>query len=328
MKNARSEIELRSMRDVLVRQRKRTSEDVVAEYQQVVNSPTPPPAPSPRTPSRPIGQVVQLPFWPDTTRAIPNSFSRSALFTVRNNKMLRQQYKNLSVFAFGQQEMVYTGEELRQDDADVLLQIHHFARCQNVREAIVFRPADIFRALKWGNNGENYERLRNIIDRMKATSLKVSDGKEVFGGSLIRKFIYRPDEVGNITNPNVLLAIRDGKWLIWLEPEIVNLFDGNDFTLLDWELRLSLKPLGKWLHAYYRGHAKPFPVTLEKLRDACGSTTSDLSEFKRSLIKSLDDLVTGCFLESYEFEKDEARRDSPTKLKVTRAKRADTPADE
>ena len=80
------------------------------------------------TPSPTVTQL-QLPLWPNDLRGIPNAFARSALFNVANaRKGERSNVKRLEIAALRGISITYTGEELRQDDEDVFLQLLHIAR--------------------------------------------------------------------------------------------------------------------------------------------------------------------------------------------------------
>ena len=87
-------------------------------------------AKKPKTPEKnepkeslPVTNVVQLPMWPEQMRGMPNSIARSALFNVRFKKTKRVDRKNYPIAALKGINIVYTGEELRQDDETIFLQL-------------------------------------------------------------------------------------------------------------------------------------------------------------------------------------------------------------
>lgn len=247
--------------------------------------------PNPSEPS--MEQQEQLPIWPSNLRGLPNSFSRSALFTVGNVRTgVRLNLKRHQVAALGGIEITYTGEELFQDDEDVLLQILHLARMQPIATEVTFRASAMVAELGWSRNANSIQRLADCIDRMKASSLSVTvespTARENFSGSLIRAFRWR-EEASNTT-------MRE--WTILLEREIVGLFNPQTYTRLDWSTRLKLPPLAKWLHSFYHSHAEPFPFKVETLHRLTGSKIKELYKFRYKLREALEQLVESGFFES------------------------------
>lgn len=235
--------------------------------------------------------VVQLPIWPEHTRGMPNTIARSALFNVRFKKTPRVSLKNHVVAALKGINITYTGEELRQDDETVFLQLLHLGSSVPLGEQISFTPYSFLKEIKWPTSGQNhYHRLAECIERLNANGLKVASDKIRYGGSLIRKFTYVDEATGE----------RLPMWTVWLEPEVIRLFHSNDYSRLEWEQRLTLKkPVAQWLHTFYAGHAKPHPMKVATIMGLCDAATKKLSSFRGTLCKSLDDLVKVGFLESW-----------------------------
>lgn len=262
-----------------------------------------------RTPTTPPkdkkGVLIQLPFWPDAARAVPNDLARSALFSVRNHNDPRKYVKNQAIAAFGDNRIEYTGEELGQDDEDVYMQIQHLARGQHSDDPVVFRPGALLKELGWANCGSTYTRLRDCIVRLSSNTLEINCRLGVFGGSLIRKFAYKPDHAGDQDPENINAKLAIGYWAIWLEPEMVQLFSPSAYTLLDWSQRLKLRPLAKWLHGYYKSHAEPFPIRVSTFHEKTGSKTKRLYHFRGQLRSSLDQLVAVGFLLSWRIDEND-----------------------
>ncbi|WP_084151303.1 plasmid replication initiator TrfA [Azohydromonas australica] len=114
--------------------------------------------------------------------------------------------------------ITYTGEELRQDDADVFLQLLHTARGHPLGSEVRFIASHMLERLKWTHNSESYNRLEACVVRLQATSVRVTvalpEGDETFYGSLL---------------PKVLRSRKTAKesiayWRISLDPDIVALF--------------------------------------------------------------------------------------------------------
>ena len=242
-------------------------------------------------------QMVQLPLWDERVRGLPNALARSALFTSANRKEKRLNHVKHPIAAVGGVEISYTGMELRQDDLDVFLQVVHLARNQPLGEMIQFSGYSLLKALGWSPTKANYERLRQCIDRMSATTIHVSfrEGSRVlnYGGSLFRKFTWDADALSGMSQ----------QWKIWLEKEIITLFGDSSYTQIVWSQRLSLPPLAKWLHQFYFTHKVPFGYRVEVIHTLCASRIPVLAQFRAKLRASLEILVRIGFLESYHIDK-------------------------
>jgi hypothetical protein len=230
----------------------------------------------------------QLPLWRDHLRGLPNAMARSALFTVGNHRAPREEFKREKIAAVAGYEIFYTGTELRQDDEDVFLQVVHFARMHPLGEVVEISGNALLRALGWNSSSKSYTRLRDIIERLKEGTIKISheNGRRGYAGSMIRKFAWQ-DESDS--------AART-KWKIYLEKEIVELFADDEYTALDWADRSKLGYLAKWLHSFYYTHREPLPYKVTTLYTLCASKAADLREFRRMLKNALDELVDIGFL--------------------------------
>lgn len=234
---------------------------------------------------------VQLPLWSTNVRALPNALARSALFTVANvRKGDRKNLKQHPIASVRGVTITYTGEELRQDDADVFLQLLHIARGHPLGSEVRFIASHMLERLKWTHNSESYDRLEACVVRLQATSVRVTvalpEGDETFYGSLL---------------PKALRSRKTAKepiayWRISLDPDIVALFGDAHYSLLEWDLRLSLPPLAKWLHTFYSTHAKPWPYSVASLHQYSGSETKLLKQFRYKLREALGLLIERGFL--------------------------------
>jgi hypothetical protein len=234
----------------------------------------------------------QLPAWNDALRAAPNELVRSSLFSAKNRCHERLYFKRAQICSIGDGEIRYTGQELRQDDETVWLQVLHLAKCVELGTTIFEKRSSFLCSVDWADTKANYERLHVCLDRLSATNLEITS-KRLNSGiavSLIRK--YRFDDTSNLMQ-------------IEIEPEIQALFSNNNYTLSGWSQRLSLSAgLSTWLHAYYASHSKPFPIKLETIAGGAGIHFSQKSGLKRSIKKSLDELVSVGFLEKYDIKDD------------------------
>lgn len=241
--------------------------------------------------------VIQLPIWPEKRRGVPNDLVRGALFTVGNVRIKRAYLRNIVVATLSGIEIRYTGEELRQDDQDVFLQIVHLARLVPLGAPVTFTAHAILKALKWHPNVRSYTRLRDTVTRLKATGLEVRGDKRGYAGSLIRDFSWKDDETG----------ARSRDWVVRLEPQIAALFSHVAYSQVDWEQRLALGQLAKWLHSFYHTHRRPLPIKVDTIRRLCGSATKDLSKFRQLLRDALQELRSIAFLADFTIDSERSR---------------------
>lgn len=233
----------------------------------------------------------QLPLWKDHLRGLPNAMARSALFTCANAKAPRLDFKREKIHTVAGYEIFYTGTELRQDDEDVFLQVIHFARMQPLGDVVEISGKALLDALGWNGSSKSYTRLRDIIERLKEGTIKISheSGNIGYAGSLIRKFAWQTQEKSGART----------KWKIFLEKEIIALFTDDAYTLLDWEDRAGLGPLAKWLHSFYYTHKAPYPHKTTTLHRLSGSKSKTMNSFRRDLRAAHDELETIGFLSSW-----------------------------
>lgn len=231
-----------------------------------------------------------LPKWDADNRAAPNEIVRSALFNARNKTKKREYFKQAEIALIGNGSIKYTGEELRQDDETVWLQVLHLAREHPLEDLIEFSAYSILKSLDWPTTIFYYKKLEECLNRMAATNVVIESkrlGKSC-AVSIIRK--YEKSDDGKM-------------WQVWIEKEMKCLFDGNCYTLSEWEQRLAL-PVGMatWLHAYLASHKKPFPIKIETIINAAGLTVKRKDHAKEIVEDALKRLVEVGFLKSWKVE--------------------------
>lgn len=212
-------------------------------------------------------------------------------------------FKKKPIAALTGIEITYSGEELRQDDEDVFLQIVHIARMRDVSTVCTFTAYAMLTELGWDKSSKGYKRLVECIERLKFSSISITvespTVRQNYTGALIRSFKWK-----EATNDSPLR-----EWEVLLEKEITALFSPDGYTRLDWSTRLQLSPMAKWLHSFYHTHRSPYPFKVESLRELMGSRIAQLSAFRFALRRALKDLVEIGFLDS-------AKVDSRTDLVV------------
>jgi hypothetical protein len=253
----------------------------------------------------------QLALWPESERGIPNELVRCAVFSAKNRKERREVYRAnapLIVPVIGGGEVVYIGEELRQDDETVWMQLVHLAK-EARSESVSFTPYSFLKAVKWPIKGTSYTRLLTSIRRLATSGLEVYSSRFDKGVStkLIAKYEYSKG--------------ADTPWKVQVfnkDDELLFLFD-KLYSRLDWETRLTLpEGVSTWLHGFFSSHREPFDHKIETLAVGAGLTLESeedaqldeaartakrkarLREIKRIITKALEALQEAGFLKSFE----------------------------
>lgn len=243
---------------------------------------------------RPTGAApLQLDIWPERVRVLPNALARCALFTAAGKREQRATYQRAPLVSTQDLELHYTGEELRQDDQDVWLQVVHLARRTPLGDRVELTGHGLLAALGWGRGADRYERVRASIQRMTECTVWVATAGQAHGwsGRLIDSFAWR-DEDGQ----------GAATWRIQLDPKIVRLFAPQEVAWVQWEQRLALRPLAKWLHSFYSTHREPHPHRVETLHKLCGSRAARVANFRNDLQRACDELVEHGFLAGWQHD--------------------------
>lgn len=216
----------------------------------------------------------------DDLRHIPNEYARSAIFTARNKREPRRTLMREKLFHYNEHvSILYTGIELRaEDDELVWLQILNYGKGIALGEPFDFSIKDLVAEVGWHKNGRNYDRARECISRLRANEVLALNSK-AYGRSgsisLIQKYTALNDEEGKPTH-----------FRVWIDPNLIALFAGNTFTSHRWEAYRNLSPVARRLADYIESHKYPFPLTLERFRQMCGSTTSDARSWRQTVKKA------------------------------------------
>jgi hypothetical protein len=242
-------------------------------------------------PAAPTSAPTQIPFWPANVRGMPNVLLRCAIFNANNPNAARMQLKKEKLASLENFEIIFSGEDLRQDESNLLEELLHLARDMVLSERIEVSGYALLKRLGSGTSKKDYSKLVTMLERLQSgqITLKFDGHRKGFTGSLVRKFLWRDGAEASTTAKT--------KWIIYLEPEIIQLFSGDDYTRLGVELRQKLKlELSKWLYNYYHTHAQPFPHAVATIHRLCGSQAKQLFHFRANLRKALDELRSIGFL--------------------------------
>ena len=209
---------------------------------------------------------MQLPIWDEDQRGSPNDLLRSSLFVVRNKREKRVVMQAAPLFHTDSGvRITYTGIELRaEDDVVVWNHLTHYGRMVPLGEPVVFTMRQMLANLGWPVSGTYYRKVRECIERLKATSVNISHtrlGRGV-GVSLIARYEYDGE---NATGGQA------GVYRVWLDRDLMVLFAGNNYTLIPNAAYNHLSPVARRLYDYIGSHKKPFPLALDAFHKLCGS---------------------------------------------------------
>jgi len=282
-----------------------TALDIVARLEKSMAHRKTAPTETPRTPTR-----VQIPLWSEEHRPVLHDLVRSALFTC-GQRDARMDLKAKPIYALEHIRITYTGEELRQRDYDVYLQILHLSRGITVdsrQEWVEFDARALIKLLGWTQNSRSLLELRETIRRLTACALEVTRARTktsvpvVYGGPLLLK--YAGAQEGSFDEVTF--------WKVQINTEVAAQLKPGDYTRIDWKIRAQLSQLEKWLHAFYSTNQNPYPMKVETIHKLCGSRMAEIKFFRRAIKAALVRLAEVGFLSSWQI-------DDTDKVKVVRS---------
>lgn len=228
-------------------------------------------------------EQLKLPFWSSNFRVMPNDFSRSALFTVRNKQTKRSVMEKVVLYHYNNDVSIeYTGIELRAyDDELVWQQVLDYAKEFPLGSEIRFTFYQLCNDLGWGVNATYYEKIEKCLTRLKATSLNFRSNRlhQLEAFSLLNKFKID------------MLNGRRGDIMVAIDPVILQLFNGNQYTKMEWEQYRALGPIARRLYDYLASHREPYPLLLDTFRQMCGSDSAHARKWRDMTKAACEELV-------------------------------------
>jgi hypothetical protein len=235
--------------------------------------------------------------WADSKRAFPVPFGRASLFRVGDSREPREMYLKVQIATTSDYSLSFTGQELRIDDEDVLLQLLHLAKGQEVSSKgfkVTFSSRSMLEVLGWGVGGNSHDRLRSCIERLQNGSISL---KRLISSSVTRLFFG-----SFISSAFLEEAGRSSKWVVYINEDSAKLLMPR--AELHWPSRIALRlDLSKWLQTFieseslgaYQDHG------INELMRLSGSRAKNFSNFKTSLKRALIELEAKKVIEGYEF---------------------------
>jgi hypothetical protein len=242
--------------------------------------------------------------WNPQSKALPNIFLRSNLFTARHNNQPRTYRQKESIAVYGSGSITYTGQELRQNDEDMYLVLVDLVKRRYgfMPESqwpagdsfrVEFTPKELIAALGITKSATTYALLQTTMTRLQGASLTIESTAENAG-------VDTSSGVSLSMLPSFGWKKRGGSESYWADipKTLFALFARSHFTALHWEQRCKLNGgLAKWLHSFYSTHREPFNLTLDTIMLLCG-LSSERRNLKIKVKKALDELKEINFLVS------------------------------
>ena len=226
--------------------------------------------------ARESAKIYQFPFWGDPQRGVPNEFARSALFSARKGTG-KEYLERVPIFSQQGFTVTYSGPRLTQDHLDVFEGIMHLARETPEGNTVYFTARGLLRLIGRKTSGRDHERLLRTLEQLTTTAVSIKrDDGALYWGSLLPEGAAKPE---------------NGQYAVVVNRQLIKLFK-RGFTVIEWQQRKALtrRPLAQALHVWLYSHDKPYPVTVQYLRDITGSQTKELWKFRQSLKVALNAL--------------------------------------
>ncbi|HHE9944003.1 TPA: plasmid replication initiator TrfA [Enterobacter cloacae] len=220
--------------------------------------------------------------WPDTMRALPNDYARSALFTTRNKRVPREALQGKEIFHVNKDVAItYTGVELRaEDDELVWQQILEYAKRSPLGDPVSFTFYELCQDLDWSINSRYYAKAEECLSRLQASAMQFSSKRigRLESLSLIRRF--------RVLNRGT----RNSRCQVEIDEEMVVLFAGDHYSKFIWEKYRKLTPTARRMFDYFASHQEPFPMKLETFRLMCGSQSARPKKWREQVGEACEEL--------------------------------------
>lgn len=169
----------------------------------------------------------------------------------------------------------YRGEELRQTDLTVLLELLHRRAGMATSCALEFSPYTFCSQIGWSDSKVDAERLKESLLRMRQAIVIVErDGTKGSTVGFVSDFSW------------------DGaKWAVTIDERIGGLFSIKPTYLIIAQRKALSQGLQTWLYGYVRANKCGWGVSLETIHEACGSESKNMQEFARSVREALKKLA-------------------------------------
>lgn len=231
------------------------------------------------------GTPVTVPTLHTDSLAFEPVLLKSALFRVGTGTRADHPVWSM-VHTHGAHQIEFMGEELRQDDARVLLVLLKSRSGLVLNGVIELVPRTFCReALQWPDSSDSSLKLRASLERLKGAQVRVTYANGSLG---LYSFVADVDLRKNDT------------WLVWLSPRLAAMFD-RSLTYMSSTERLRLgDSLTSWMYQFIKADACFAPFMLPRLREQAGQTHYEQKKFNQRLRVVLRNLMTAGVIENFE----------------------------
>ena len=229
-----------------------------------------------------LENLLQTSFLPQhgpTQLLSPRAFFVSPLFRVGSKKVARERAVTLQLKNNqGNVVFTYNGPELRQSDGLVFMALLNLTRDARLGDQVSFSAEELCNSVFGRYDGPTRQLLLDHIKRLQRGLIEF----DRFSVQLCLRFDY---------------AAR-GPWRVALDRDIVKVFRRSAEVWLDLPRRKALpEGLSTWLYAYVESQTKLIPMSLDALRELCGSEATSES-FVRMFRLALKDLTDQAVIHS------------------------------
>lgn len=171
----------------------------------------------------------------------------------------------------GRGNVRFVGRPLSQSHQTALFTLAKLRANSCVSNALMFYPSNLLRQMRWSDKSDNIRRLREMLDDMKQAQVHIwRDGQSEERDALRVSFIdtFQPSS--------------EEPWYVRLSEDFLPLFQGHlTYLNMDHRSLAGREGLATYLYGYISAESCEIPFKYSDLRTACGSRSSDLSEFGR-----------------------------------------------
>lgn len=272
---------------------------------------------------QPMGELADwyLPNPPPGNFLLPHLMTCSSLVRIGVRNGVREHFdatSPLHIMKFSghkDRETVvsYTGEELRTGDAEVWGQLLTLAAPLPLGSRVVVSSRELLQTLGRATGGPAYKALRAEIARLQGARVRVRSSHEAMRGQFREMFPDDPLSTGRAAGPIEVSfqllgpsSTNGQTWSIALPrevrvafgPRLSSWFSEREYGELH---RLREGDTVKRLYLFYRSHPKPWPFTLDELKNFIGSTMKRDSDLKAALDRAHDRLTHAGIIKSWRY---------------------------
>lgn len=183
----------------------------------------------------------------------PRAFFSSPLFRVGSKKVARERSVSLQLkTSQGSAIFGYSGPELRQSDGLVFMSLLNLARDSRLGEEVAFQVDEMCTKIFGRYDGPTRQLLLEHVKRLQRGLIEF----DRFSVQLCMRFDHP----------------ARGTWKVALDKDIVQLFKRSTEVWMDLSTRQALtEGLSSWLYGFIESQTKLIPMSLNYLRELCGS---------------------------------------------------------